>query len=86
MSSCDGSKNPNIVPFVPFFFLLVVAFSSVSASAATGGGNGSTTALLPSGQELLGFKRIQARLARVREASVKTIQARTHTRSLIPAL
>nr|CAB3464091.1 unnamed protein product [Digitaria exilis] len=73
---CIGSGSPIIASFVPFllFSLLVVSSSSSVPASAPGGGNG-TTVMFRSARELLRFQRIKARLAKTRDASVKTIQA-----------
>lgn len=72
---CIGRGRTIIASFVPFLlFLLVVFSSSVIPAAARGGGNGTTVPFRSAG-ELLRFKRIKARLAKTRDASVKTIQA-----------
>jgi hypothetical protein len=74
MTSCCF---PIIAAFVSF--LIIPILVSSSASATGGAGNGSTAAqvLLRSGEEQLRFEQMKAQLARVKEASVKTIQART---------
>ena len=66
--------SPIIASFVPFLLLLVSSSVVIPASAGGGGGNG-TAAPFRSAEELLRFQRIKARLARTRDASVKTIQA-----------
>ena len=66
--------SPIIASFVPFLLLLVSSSVVIPASAGGGGGNG-TAAPFRSAEELLRLQRIKARLARTRDASVKTIQA-----------
>ncbi|PAN17485.1 hypothetical protein PAHAL_3G135300 [Panicum hallii] len=68
--------SPIIASFVPFLLLLLVSSSVViPASAGGGGGSNGTAAPFRSAEELLRFQRIKARLARTRDASVKTIQS-----------
>jgi hypothetical protein len=75
-SCCCWQKKPCPIIATLVSFLLIPILLSSSASATGGGGNGSTTAqvLLRSGEEQLRFQQMKAQLARVREASVKTIQ------------
>ncbi|XP_051178613.1 protein neprosin [Lolium perenne] len=76
-SCCCWQKKPCPIIATLVSFLLIPILLSSSASATGGGGNGSTTAqvLLRSGEEQLRFQQMKAQLARVREASVKTIQS-----------
>jgi hypothetical protein len=80
-----GRRRPIIACFVPFFLLpilLLVSFlASASAAAVTttkqgSTGNATRRVAFRSEEELRGFRSITARLARLRDASVKTIQAR----------
>ena len=64
-----------IASFVPFLLLLVSSSVVIPASAGGGGGGNGTAAPFRSAEELLRLQRIKARLARTRDASVKTIQA-----------
>ena len=74
-------RRPIIACFVPLF-LLVSFLASASASAASvtttklGSGNATRRVSFSSEEELRRFRSITARLARLRDASVKTIQAR----------
>ncbi|XP_039799323.1 uncharacterized protein LOC120664258 isoform X1 [Panicum virgatum] len=67
--------SPIIASFVPFLLLLLVSSSVVIPASAGGGGGNGTAAPFRSGEELLRLQRIKARLARTRDASVKTIQS-----------
>ena len=67
--------SPIIASFVPFLLLLVSSSVVIPASAGGGGGGNGTAAPFRSAEELLRLQRIKARLARTRDASVKTIQA-----------
>ncbi|TVU17281.1 hypothetical protein EJB05_33301 [Eragrostis curvula] len=76
----SGSSSPIIAAgFVAFLVLLFSSSSSsaVSSASAGGGGAGSngTRVAFRSGEELLRWQEIVAELARVRNASVKTIQS-----------
>ncbi|KAJ1255352.1 hypothetical protein BS78_K258000 [Paspalum vaginatum] len=88
MASCSCSRisRPTIAcRFVSSLFLLVVlgAFSASAAASASatatapraGGGNGTRSAAFGDEEELRRFRSITARLARLRDASVKTIQS-----------
>ncbi|KAF2929357.1 protein neprosin [Oryza sativa Japonica Group] len=63
--------RPIIATFVPFLLLLFFFAVVVAASSSS---NGTAAALHP-GEELLRLERVRAQLARVRRASVKTIQS-----------
>ncbi|XP_066364248.1 protein neprosin-like [Miscanthus floridulus] len=73
-------RRPVIACFVPLF-LLVSFLASASASAASvtttklGSGNATRRVSFSSEEELRRFRSITARLARLRDASVKTIQS-----------
>ncbi|KAG2624896.1 uncharacterized protein LOC120697553 [Panicum virgatum] len=68
--------SPIIASFVPFLLLVFSSSVVILASAGGGGGGGNGTAApFRSAEELLRFQRIKARLARTRDASVKTIQS-----------
>ena len=68
--------SPIIASFVPFLLLVFSSSVVILASAGGGGGGGNGTAApFRSAEELLRLQRIKARLARTRDASVKTIQA-----------
>jgi hypothetical protein len=92
MASCfcfRRRRRPIIASSVPLFLLLVSFLASASASSATttkllGSGNNATRRVAFSSEELRGLRSITARLARLRDASVKTIQARTRS-FLVPA-
>jgi hypothetical protein len=74
-----------IAKFVPLLLVLFVASCSWSASAdrsGGGGGNGTQTTQFRSGDELRAYRRILARMDRLKKASVKTIQA---SFSILPA-
>ncbi|XP_066366956.1 protein neprosin-like [Miscanthus floridulus] len=82
---CFCRRRPIIACFVSFFLplLLLVAFlasaSALAASVTTTklGSTGNATRRVPfsSEEELRGFRSIVARLARLRDASIKTIQS-----------
>ncbi|XP_062213283.1 protein neprosin-like [Phragmites australis] len=75
MASSCGKKKPRvpIIASVVPFLLLLVSFSLVSA---THGGNGTRTqALFGARDELRAYRRVMARAARMKMASVKTIQS-----------
>ncbi|NP_001241752.2 uncharacterized protein LOC100194165 isoform 1 precursor [Zea mays] len=83
MASClcfRRRRRPIIASSVPFFLLLVSFLASASASSTTttkllGSGNNATRRVTFSSEELRGLRSITARLARLRDASVKTIQS-----------
>nr|ACG35282.1 carboxyl-terminal proteinase [Zea mays] len=83
MASCfcfRRRRRPIIASSVPLFLLLVSFLASASASSATttkllGSGNNATRRVAFSSEELRGLRSITARLARLRDASVKTIQS-----------
>jgi hypothetical protein len=80
-ASCAGVRSGRLIIALVVAFLLVILSSSfpassAAASATAGAGNGGARAAFRSGEETLRWERIEAQLARVRNASVKTIQVR----------
>ncbi|KAM0860743.1 hypothetical protein ACQ4PT_046341 [Festuca glaucescens] len=73
-SCCSKRPRPMIAKFVPLLLVLFVASCSWSASASAdrSGGNGTQ---FRSGDELRAYRRILARMDRLKKASVKTIQS-----------
>ena len=63
--------------FVPFLLLLLASASALTTTERRGN-NGTRRPAFSSEEELRGFRSITARLARLRDASVKTIQARIY--------
>ncbi|KAL5201971.1 hypothetical protein ABZP36_012923 [Zizania latifolia] len=63
-----------IASFVSFLFFFLLFAASASATTSRHGGSNGTT-VLHSGEELLRFQRVKVQLARIRRASVKTIQS-----------
>ncbi|XP_047059212.1 uncharacterized protein LOC124665901 [Lolium rigidum] len=76
-SCCSKRPRPMIAKFVPLLLVLFVASCSWSASASPdrSGGNGTQTTQFRSGDELRAYRRILARMDRLKKASVKTIQS-----------